>query len=201
MSPYYYVASTLPLLSFDEERPPSSTEFLDMCRDRLEPEDFSLLERAALTPNGDPSAVDLEFETLLDGPHVVAAWLSWESRLRDELIRLRAPKLDVDGGRHLSGAAYTTGVYEIAREAVVAASPLEGEEILDRARWRYLDELEVGHFFDVAKLIIYYLKVQILERRSLFDRKHGEQRFGALYSAIMPEGFSEEFGHNNLERE
>ncbi len=170
-----------------------------MCRAQLEPADFELLSRARLAPAGPPPAISLEFETLLDGEQVVMSWLNWESRLRDELVRSRAQKLEVDGARYLSEAPYATGVYDAAREAVGAASPLEGEEILDRARWRYLEELETGHFFDVARLIVYYLKLQLLERRSLFERERGEQRFGELYSAVMPESISEQFGQTNVE--
>lgn len=201
MSQYFYLVSTLPLLSFEQDHTPSSIEFLELCRSQIEPEDLALLERARLAPDGAPIPVDLEFETLLDGQQTVRAWLNWESRLRDELVRLRAPKLETDASRFLSEAGYATGVYETAREAVSAASPLEAEELLDRARWRYLDELESGHFFDIAKLIIYYLKVQILERRALFSRERGEERFDAVYSAVMPESFSEEFGENNVESE
>jgi len=201
LSQYFYVVSTLPLLSFDQDHVPSSIDFLEMCKGHLEPEDLSLIERAALRPSGAPIETDLGFESLLDGEQVIRAWLAWESRLRDELVRLRGPKLEVDAARYLSEAGYVTGAYEVAREALGAASPLEGEEILDRARWRYLDELEAGHFFDIAKLIVYYLKIQVLERRALFNRERGEERFGTLYSAVMPKSFSDEFGQNNLESE
>jgi hypothetical protein len=36
--------------------------------------------------------------------------------------------------------------------------------MLDEARWRMLEELCVGHYFDLDFLIIYALKLLILER-------------------------------------
>lgn len=201
MSQYFYAVSTLSLLEFSQEQVPEAAEFLDMCRRELTPPELELLQQAVLVPGGEPTAVGLEYETLLDAAEVVTAWLNWESRLRDELVRLRAQKIEIDGSSYISDAAYVTGVHDVAREAISAASPLEAEEILDRARWRYLDELEAGHFFDLSKLIIYYVRLQILERRSLFRGDRGEKRFGELYSSVMPESFSEEFGQNNAESE
>lgn len=201
MSQYFYAVSTLPMLSFDQEQPAAPAEFLDMCRGHLDPPDFELLTRALLVPSGEPTEVGLEFDPLLDGEEVVASWLNWESRLRDELVRLRGQRLEVEGSRYLSEAGYVTGVYDVAREAIAAASPLAAEEILDRARWRYLDELEAGHFFDVARLVVYYLRLQIIERRQLLRRERGEKRFAGLYAAVMPQSFSEQFGQSNLESE
>lgn len=198
MSQYFYAVSTLPLLSFEQEQVPSSAEFLEMCRAHMTPEDFELLSSARLVPGGNPVEMSLEFETMLDGLSTVNHWLTWESRLRDELVRLRAQKLEVEASRYLSDASYVGGAYDTAREALGAASPLAAEEILDRARWRYLDELEAGHFFDIVKLIVYYIKLQILERRSLLKRDRGEERFEKLYSAVMPESITREFGQSNV---
>lgn len=201
MSQYFYLVATLPLLSFDQEHIPSSQEFLALCRSHLESEDFALLSRALLKPSGDTTALSLDYEPILDGERVVQAWLTWESRLRDELVRLRAQRLGMDASGYLSDAAYVTGVYEAAREAIGSASPLDGEELLDRARWSYLDELESGHFFDIARLIVYFLRLQLLERRALFDRERGKKRFGELYAAVMPESFADQFGDTNRESE
>jgi Protein of unknown function (DUF2764). len=48
--------------------------------------------------------------------------------------------------------------------ASVHPSPREGERILDEARWRFLEELAIGHYFDRDVLITYALRLKILER-------------------------------------
>jgi hypothetical protein len=62
--------------------------------------------------------------------------------------------------------------------------PKQAEELLDRFRWRILDDLEVGHYFDLKKLMVYYLKAQILWRRDLFDRERGMEILRRTYEAI-----------------
>jgi len=43
-------------------------------------------------------------------------------------------------------------------------SIFEAERALDLERWRLLDELSFGHYFDFDALLIYALKLKILER-------------------------------------
>jgi hypothetical protein len=45
-----------------------------------------------------------------------------------------------------------------------SASILEAEKILDQARWNFLDALSFGHYFDFDYLLVYGLKLKILER-------------------------------------
>jgi len=40
----------------------------------------------------------------------------------------------------------------------------EAEKSLDEARWKFLDELSFGHYFDLDILIVYVLKLLLLER-------------------------------------
>jgi hypothetical protein len=41
---------------------------------------------------------------------------------------------------------------------------LEAEKSLDLERWRFLDEVSAGHYFDIDSLIVYALKLKILIR-------------------------------------
>ena len=43
-------------------------------------------------------------------------------------------------------------------------SILEGEKTLDLARWHFLEGLTFGHYFDLDILIVYVLKLLLLER-------------------------------------
>jgi len=62
-------------------------------------------------------------------------------------------------------------------------NPLEIEKRLMRAQWDFLEEQEIGHFFDLDFLIIYYLKLQILERMFSFNKEKGQQNLEA-YSLV-----------------
>ena len=55
--------------------------------------------------------------------------------------------------------------------------PLEIEKEILLLRWNFLEDQEMGHFFDLSFLIIYYLKLQILERLFSFDKERGKERF------------------------
>jgi hypothetical protein len=59
-------------------------------------------------------------------------------------------------------------------------NPLEIEKRLLKHRWDFLDHLEQDHHFDFSFLIIYYLKLQILDKLALFDRERGMDRFRQL---------------------
>jgi hypothetical protein len=52
---------------------------------------------------------------------------------------------------------------------------LEAEKALDLERWQLLEELACGHYFDLDALLIYALKLLILERWAkinLADKEH-----------------------------
>ncbi|MFH0827465.1 MAG: DUF2764 family protein, partial [Candidatus Omnitrophota bacterium] len=55
-------------------------------------------------------------------------------------------------------------ISHLALNAHRSPSLLEGERMLDAERWRFLDELSLGHYFDLDFLIVYLLKLLILER-------------------------------------
>ena len=48
------------------------------------------------------------------------------------------------------------------REAFAAENPLEREKMLDAARWRKLEELELGNLFNFNVLCAYKLKLELL---------------------------------------
>jgi hypothetical protein len=73
----------------------------------------------------------------------------------------------------------------VAREAYAQDSPLQAEDTLNRARWGYLDELEVGHYFDIEKILVYALRLQVLARKALFDADRGRELFDKVYSEII----------------
>jgi hypothetical protein len=171
VSRYYYTVASLPMLFYDGDLPMSRSAFLEICGMELTANNHRLLESVSIDRlNRTQPACD-----------VLKAWHMWESGLRNELAGLRAQTKGWDVEKYIREGAEAFGVTQIVREAT-GVSPLEGEDVLNRARWSFLDELEVGHHFDIEKLMVYFLKLQILERKASFDKEKGTEKFKELNS-------------------
>lgn len=177
MSQYYYLVSTLSLLSYDSEHMASTEYFLEQCEKWLTAGDYLILKDAGIS----------EFDFHKAGCALLDKWQVWEVNLRNELVKLRAQKKGLEVDAYLVEVTEVLGTADIAREAAAQESPLTAEELLNRARWSFLDDLEVGRFFTIEKLIIYYLRLQILERKRLFNREAGSERYKSIYQHITKE--------------
>ena len=172
---YYYTVSSLPMLMWDSDKFMTESEFLYACESTVAEKDFETLKASLLSPVQG---------TAVTNP-VLKSWYDWENTLRSELVKLRAAKKGTDAEKYISDNPGEAGVVEIAREAFNQSSPLDGEKILDQARWDFLDMLEAGHMFDIGKLIIYYLKLQLLNRRALLNKEKGQQEYEKIYADIL----------------
>ena len=54
---------------------------------------------------------------------------------------------------------------------------------MNRARWDVLEDLELGHTFDLERLLVYAIKLQLLERKFAMDADRGEERVQAMRAA------------------
>ena len=169
---YYYVITSLPSLSLSEELPVWKDDFLANCEKYLKKTDFNILESISLF---DVEKDEASFD-------IVRRFFGWERGVRNALVRLRAEKLGLKPDEFVRGEIVDHSQTLLAEEAFNTDSPLMAEEILNRARWRYLDELEFGHYFDIERLVVFFIKLQILERISSFDAEEGRERLNAVVS-------------------
>lgn len=145
---YTYLIASLPSLVFGSEPPLSFQGFLDLCRPLIPERDFNLLQHS-----------DEESQPSLQ------KWLEFDTALRNELAKIRAARKKIDPVKYLRRDGFVDPyITHSALNAYRNPSPLEGEIMLDRARWRRLDELGTGHYFDLDFLIVYAQKLLILER-------------------------------------
>ena len=177
MGQYYYAVTSLPQLFFESDVYPMMDEFLDLCRENLTGRDQRVIE--------DAFAVLVE-----DDPHrggkataLFRGWIDWNQSIRAELAWLRAQSLGWELEEH-QGIDRIIGTEEAAREVYSQVSPLAAEELLERYRWARLDELEVGHYFDLTKLITYMMRLSILTRRAQFAKDTGVENFSRMYHTI-----------------
>ena len=175
LTQYYYLVASLPLLRFTDAPPFSSRTWLEKCREQVAENDFALLARIALDK--------LE---LRRGDHALwQAYSAWETALRNELARQRAQRLGVDAEPFLRDAPFYSGMSALAKEALGAGTPRAVENELDLKRWSYLEELETGTRFDLGQLIVYRLKLLLLERKNRFQPKTGRESFAQEYARIL----------------
>ena len=160
------------MLSYDMENPMSEEEFFESFGQILTEKDFDTLKNAKLVPVGEPQS-----------NKILEKWNNWEISLRNELVKMRASKKGQDGEKYIADG-FETDSLEIAREAFQASTPLDAELILNKARWDYLETLEAEHYFDLAKVIIYFLKLQILQRKLLINKEKGKTAFSEIYTVI-----------------
>jgi hypothetical protein len=156
MGSYYtYFISTLPTLQFGAQPPFSFQEFIKRCRSVITEGDIQELQKVAL------HALDEYRGSQL----TLRRWLAIETALRSELAKIRAHRLQKEAHTFVRWQDYPEReIVRIATKVSRIPSPLEAEYLLDQYRWRVLEELSFGHYFDLDYLIIYARKLLMLER-------------------------------------
>ncbi len=166
---YYYLVASLPMLEFDAEPPFSYQDFLSTCQRLMAEEDYALLKRATLGPEAKPC--DVASSTLMK-------WNHFCHGLRNELARYRAQHNNKDPLEYMRPEIYSLPkVAEMIGHAAHSDNLLVAEKMIDKYKWEFLEELTLGHFFDVDFLIVYALKLQMLERHKEIRSSRGKEAF------------------------
>jgi hypothetical protein len=152
---YTYLIASLPILEFGGKLPFTSKEFLERNHQLLSETDIALFQEI-FTNN----IFDLRGKQ-----EIMLSLKEFEVGLRNELVKIRSARKKIEVTKYFRGEnLFDNSFYHIAMSAQHAPNPLEGELILDRARWNFLEELKFGHYFDLSYLLIYSLELMILER-------------------------------------
>lgn len=152
---YIYLISSLPMLRFGMKAPFSFDKFLAGCRRLMPDYDAGILASVVAS---------------WEDPHnaknpVLKKWYAFDMALRNELVKIRAARKKTDPVRYIRRDGYADpSISHIAINAYRARSILDGEKALDQERWRFLDELSFSHYFDIEALLVYALKLLILEK-------------------------------------
>ncbi len=179
MPAYYYLRSTLPTLLPASAPPFSFRGFLERCEGRMKDAEFRVLA-AAEAPES-----DVGDGATVRRSRVLSSFRTWDRALRNELARLRAHRLGKTPEKFLRpGDPEWEGV-RTAQAAAQCEDPLEGELVIEREKWAYVERLESGHYFDLDALTAYALKLRILERKARFEAERGEASYGAAYREIL----------------
>lgn len=168
MSEYYYFAASLPMLRMDRNAPMSYASFMAQAEEHLSAKDYRDLKLAVFSPAEEKASLP-----------VVRDWQNFTLRLQRAVNKARAERLGFSGW----SASNDKEMDEKARE-IVSMNPLEGERAMLSLSFDFLSSRESGSPFSSSQLMIYALKLQILERSSAFDKDKGRAEFDKLYSDI-----------------
>ena len=166
MASYYYLISSLPELSANEEMPITYDEFIAMCEDNVSDK---TLERLNLTLNS------------TEGP-LLKKWSGFYTGLSRELNAQRSAALGKSYQAEYEKDPEST---QIAQAAITAKNPLEAEKLLLVRQFEALDYYTGGHFFDDVCLFGYAIKLKLLERQSCFVKEKGEAEFKRLFDNVQ----------------
>jgi hypothetical protein len=109
-----------------------------------------------------------------------------ETQLRDALARLRAARAGAsyDAGAHPYGG-FEARCADVARQAMELDDPRERELLLDRLRWRLLDEVAVLAPFGVQTVLAYGAKLRLAEKWAATDQAAGLRVAAGLADAAL----------------
>jgi hypothetical protein len=167
----------------------SSSAFKELAKSLLDETDAALMELIDLDPQplkgGDegPSYAD---NAPASGSDFIDRWREWERTLRLNLARHRSIKTKRDNSAPVEPPVFPADAAAAAVKAVVAVdSPLEGEILIDKARWNAIEVLQGGDYFGRNTIFAYLLKLILLERRASFKTDVGFAEYKSLYASIL----------------
>jgi len=153
---YPYLITSLPMLHFGMKPPFSFERFLEICRQFIPEKDFHLL---GTLPKPEQYSVQDKRN------RIIRKWTEFETALRNELVMIRASRKHVDPAMYLrTDGNRGSSLAHVVSAANTNTSILDAEKTLDEIRWKALDELATGHYFDLELLITYACKLLILQR-------------------------------------
>jgi len=160
MDKYYFFVAKLPMLYFDREPVFTIESFLNEAKRWMSRRNYRTLSHVNL------------FETIAKktSPGILRQIQQFEYQFRSDLSQWRQTR---GSEKEIKPASF---LFSMIKEG----NPLEIEKRMLHYRWAFIDELEKTHHFDLGYLILYYLKLQILQRIRSFDQKEGLKIFRAV---------------------
>jgi len=173
MASYYYLVATLPLLRYEGVSPFDTFSFLEQCRSQVSDRDYQTIKSALL---GRPSSHPF-----------LKKWQQFASMVKKELNDQRSKKLGLSASKYSNDGEKAFRISDAVRQALSNENALDAELSLLELKWNYLEESAALHYFDVEALLAYAVKLQLLQRKSLFTKEEGNAEFKRLFSNLQSE--------------
>ena len=170
MAEYYYFAASLPMLRMDKDIPISYSEFMEKAKGYLSRRDYNDLKLAVFSSGEEKASLP-----------IVREWQEFQNSLSKAICRIRAERLGFSGYEDRN---IDRNIESLARDIVENKNPLEGQKAILGLYFDFLSSRESGSPFSSASLMIYALKLQIMEKANAFDEEKGRAEFDKLYKVI-----------------
>jgi hypothetical protein len=168
---YYYLVATLPMLKYEDSAPFSCDEFLRLCKSNVNKNDYKIITEAL---SGNTASYKF-----------VKNWHQFDTNVKKELAEQRSKKLNRKGDKYNNTNYKEFRIVEGVRAALAAKNAYEGELLLMKLCWKYLDEESTNHVFDLEGLLAFSIKLKLLERKSRFDKVEGNKEFKSLLNNLQ----------------
>ncbi len=172
MAKYYYFISSLPMLKMEEDPPFSYQEFLEKAKGLMKGKDYAEILSCSSSAEGEPHST------------LMKKWKDYKVLVESTLVDQRARKLGLDDSRYkLKGKA--DGVLSDRIQKIVnELDPLQGEREVLSIYFDFLSSIPLQDPFSVETLMIYALKLELLERSRSFSQERGKNEFDRLFQKL-----------------
>ncbi len=168
MDKYYYLISQCPLLNLDSKGHISGEFFLEQAAKWLNLKDFNILKKVNID--------DIYIRDNDSG--IIKEYKSFEYSLRDSIVKFR------------EGSSESI-VDEVLKDILADIDPLKIELGIFHLRWSFIDGIESCHNFDLERVVLYFYRLQILDKIAQFNKERGEKLFNEIsnisYEALVYE--------------
>jgi len=159
MDKYIYFAAEMPGLKWGSEQLISEENFLEEAEKWMTPADYASLSETLVNRYEAQNKSSMYNDFLL-----------FENEVRTELAEYRRAAKE----------GYEYKFLHLPMQLIKDGNPLDIELKLMKYRWDWLEEREFGHYSDLDFFILYYLKLQLLQRVASFKKELGEEAFEKL---------------------
>ena len=177
-SDFIYILSSLPLLRLSGEGAADYGAFLESCGGMLSPRERKTLEELTLQPlPGTPR----------EEP-VLCRWDQWLSTMRQVAALWRAARTRREASPSWRPRREECPGDVRRLEAILAMEGLAAkQEAWEALQWSRLEELSREHAFDFPSLLLYALKLRLLEQRARRTLEAGTQAFEEAVASRLEE--------------
>lgn len=174
---YYYFCASLPSLTLGKIQKMSVADFDELARELLPKSKFKILQQCSLTNEYN------SYESNAT-PSLWAEMSRFEQYLRLRIAQRRAVSEDKNAGALPEPVECFSEVDLGVAQAAAITDVAEREKLIDRIRWRHLDDLETGHDFDFEQLCIYRMRLSILDKYRNRNADTGREVFNTAVDRI-----------------
>ncbi len=173
---YYYFTATLPYLDFDSIPTMPDEAFLAECERLLTEDDFFVVQGFLS-----------QREKLNSHNDTVNALAQYNRDFQNEIVWFRTQKVHKDSGDAMRKTrAGSLNIVETIQQASKIPNLLEAEKFLDKTRWQNWDHFLMGRQGGLESIIVYGLKLKILNRYKEINSPKGREIFEKIKHMEMP---------------